>query len=172
MTLSASTHRPLTSGLTGAQQRIVEWDEGPLVVIAGAGTGKTRVIVERVAHLLRTKGAPDGTPEGTATARNEVLPAEPAPDHDPFAGPLVPEQILVLTYNVRAAKELTQRIEREIGAAARSRLAVSNFHSFCHRIQTARAPRGPRWRSRLCARPGRGRPLSGRQSLDSTTCYW
>ena len=90
--------------LTDEQRRIVEWDEGPLVVIAGAGTGKTRVIVERVVHLLRTKGAADGVP--------------PAPDHDPFAGPLLPEQVLVLTYNVRAAKELKDRLEAALGAAA------------------------------------------------------
>ena len=113
---------PKGIALTAAQQRIVEWDEGPLVVIAGAGTGKTRVIVERVAHLLRTKGATDG------------IPPESASDHDPFSGPLLPEQVLVLTYNVRAAKELKERLEATIGAAAASRLAVSNFHSFCHRI--------------------------------------
>jgi DNA helicase-2/ATP-dependent DNA helicase PcrA len=113
--------------LTEAQQRIVDWDEGPLVVIAGAGTGKTRVIVARVAQLLRTHGATPG------------IPAEPGPDHDPFRGPLLPEQILVLTYNVRAAKELADRIEKAIGAAARSRLPVSNFHSFCHRVLTDHA---------------------------------
>ena len=38
--------------LTDAQRRIVEWGDGPLVVVAGAGTGKTRVIVERVRWLL------------------------------------------------------------------------------------------------------------------------
>ena len=37
-----------TSLLTPEQRAIVEWGDGPLVVIAGAGTGKTRVIVERV----------------------------------------------------------------------------------------------------------------------------
>ena len=42
--------------------------------------------------------------------------------------------MLVLTYNVRAAKELKERLEATIGAAAASRLPVSNFHSFCHRI--------------------------------------
>ena len=52
-------------GLTADQRRIVEWGDGPVVVIAGAGTGKTRVIVERVRWLLETKpdllpGAPPG----------------------------------------------------------------------------------------------------------------
>src|SRR5688500_16767336 len=41
--------------LTDEQQAIVEHGDGPLVVIAGAGTGKTRIIVERVRHLLATK---------------------------------------------------------------------------------------------------------------------
>ncbi|MGC1166008.1 MAG: UvrD-helicase domain-containing protein, partial [Solirubrobacterales bacterium] len=74
------------------------------MVIAGAGTGKTRVIVERVRWLLDSK-----------------------PD-------LLPEQILVLTYNVKAARELQARIEEAVGPATRARLTVSNFHSFCHRI--------------------------------------
>ena len=52
------------------------------MVIAGAGTGKTRVIVERVRWLLETKG------EQAATA-GAPIPAEPTPRHgDPFDGPL------------------------------------------------------------------------------------
>ena len=39
--------------LTADQRRIVEWGDGPLVVIAGAGTGKTKVIVERVRQPSR-----------------------------------------------------------------------------------------------------------------------
>ena len=67
------------------------------MVIAGAGTGKTRVIVERVRWLLETKG---GLTPGSPAAE-----PEPAPRHgNPFEGPLVPEQLLVLTYNVKAAR--------------------------------------------------------------------
>src|SRR3954447_5848869 len=86
-------------GLTPAQQAAVEWGSGPLMVLAGAGTGKTTVVVERVRHLLAT---------------------------DPT---LRPENILVLTYNVRAAAELTTRLEHALGIEAAGRLWVHNFHS-------------------------------------------
>jgi superfamily I DNA/RNA helicase len=43
---------PRGDDLTDEQRRIVGWQDGPLVVIAGAGTGKTRVIIERVRYLL------------------------------------------------------------------------------------------------------------------------
>ncbi|MFH0750501.1 MAG: ATP-dependent DNA helicase, partial [Chloroflexota bacterium] len=121
-------------------------EDGPLVVIAGAGTGKTRVIVERVRRLLETKGAPavvgESAPSLPAAADPLALPAEAAsadPDR-PFAGPLLPEQVLVLTYNVKAAKELADRLEKALGPAVRARLTVANFHSFCHRILVESAP--------------------------------
>src|SRR6476660_745002 len=97
------------STLTPDQRRIVEFGDGPVVVIAGAGTGKTRVIVARVRWLLENR---DG---------------------------LLPEQILVLTYNVKAARELQERLDTTVGTAIRARIAVSNFHSFCHRILTENA---------------------------------
>ncbi len=54
--------------LTPEQRAIVEAGDGPVVVIAGAGTGKTRVIVERVRWLLETKG--DATaPAGSCAGR-------------------------------------------------------------------------------------------------------
>jgi hypothetical protein len=87
-----------------SQRTAIEWGDGPLMVLAGAGTGKTTVVVERVRHLLDT----DRT--------------------------LTPENILVLTYNVRAAGELLDRFEHALGVERASRLWVHNFHSFGYRL--------------------------------------
>src|SRR5687767_13171294 len=102
--------------LTPEQSSAVEWGDGPLMVLAGAGTGKTTVVVERVRHLLRTQ-----------------------PD-------LAPENILVLTYNVRAAAELIERLEQLLGLETASRLWVHNFHSFGNRSEERRV--GKECRSR------------------------
>ena len=90
-----------------AQREAIEWGSGPLMVLAGAGTGKTTVVVERVRHLL---------------------------DRDRS---LTPENILVLTYNVRAAGVLLERFEQALGVERASRLWVHNFHSFGYRLLRA-----------------------------------
>lgn len=48
----------LIQGLNPAQARAVTWDGGPLMVLAGAGTGKTRVVTQRIAWLIREMGLP------------------------------------------------------------------------------------------------------------------
>src|ERR1700733_6369189 len=83
---------PLDDGgskMNDAQQRAITHGQGPLLVIAGAGTGKTRVITERIRHLLES---------------------------DPSLGG---ENILALTYTKKAAGEMKSRIVRTCGERGR-----------------------------------------------------
>ena len=87
------------------QQQAIEHVHGPLLVLAGAGTGKTTVLTRRIAHLIR---------EGRAR----------------------PDEVLALTYTDNAAKEMLQRVGREIGDADTKGLQVSTFHAYCNNLLT------------------------------------
>jgi DNA helicase-2/ATP-dependent DNA helicase PcrA len=52
-----TTEEPILAGLSAAQREAVVHGEGPLLIVAGAGTGKTTVLTRRIAHLIASKRA-------------------------------------------------------------------------------------------------------------------
>ena len=97
----------LQTGLNDAQREVVLQGDGPTLVLAGAGSGKTRTITYRVAYLL-SQG-------------------------------VLPQEILLLTFTNKAAREMTSRIVALCGAEATG-LWAGTFHSVAHKMLRRFAP--------------------------------
>ena len=120
--------------------------EGPLLLLAGAGSGKTTVLIQRIVNLLRYgKGSdssevPEWAEEEDLIFLRESLAASSQNDADRerlqmlcSLEPVKPWQVIAITFTNKAAGELKERLEREIGPDALD-IWAATFHSACVRI--------------------------------------
>ncbi len=129
--------------LNDRQKQAVFHTEGPLLVLAGAGSGKTTVIINRIAQLIKYGGGyysdfvPEITPEEAEILEwygNGDIPEIP-PEMEEYlkVNPVKPYNILAITFTNKAAAELKERLEKKLGECGRD-VHASTFHSACVRI--------------------------------------
>lgn len=130
--------------LNPEQRRAVLATEGPLLLLAGAGSGKTTVLIHRIANLMKYgRGSDcDEVPAHVTEADLEQLERYVLhPDSARKAEierlcrveAAVPWSILAITFTNKAAGELKERLERLLGPSALD-IWASTFHSACVRI--------------------------------------
>ena len=133
------------SNLNPCQRQGVLATEGPLLLLAGAGSGKTTVLIHRVANLLRFGRGSDTDEIPIPISEDEVQFLEQyaaAPDaaQRPLmeylcaVEPARPWEVLAITFTNKAANELKERLGRMLGEEVAVDVWASTFHSACVRI--------------------------------------
>lgn len=130
--------------LNEMQRHAVLTTEGPLLLLAGAGSGKTTVLINRIVNLIRFGCGSDSNEVPSFVTEEDVLFLENLPnpceaydshraDHLCALRPAAPWSILAITFTNKAANELKERLANNLGPEAQDIWAMT-FHAVCCRI--------------------------------------
>jgi len=123
--------------LNPEQRKAVMTVDGPLLLLAGAGSGKTTVLINRIANLIRygAGAESDFVPENATEADIAVMESGPSEEAARLAAvePVEPWRIIAITFTNKAAGELKSRLEKKLGPGAED-IWAQTFHSACVRI--------------------------------------
>ena len=130
--------------LNPMQQEAVLTTEGPLLLLAGAGSGKTTVLINRIANIMRYGRGSDSNEIPDAVTDEDVLfletLGEDISDYDRWRADTLcaveralPWSIMAITFTNKAANELKARLTTLLGPEAQDIWAMT-FHSACCRI--------------------------------------
>ena len=131
--------------LNPEQCRAVFTTDGPLLVLAGAGSGKTTVLVNRIAYIIRygnayfSEYAPEGLTAEAVSALEGALELSPSEIEELLpqfiTSPVAPWSVLAITFTNKAAGEIRDRLSRTFDDEETSRSVwAGTFHSICLRI--------------------------------------
>lgn len=129
--------------LNEKQREAVYCVNGPLLILAGAGSGKTTVLVNRIGYMIRYGNAynsefmPDWVTEDDVSELEAALTLDKAEAEallDKYAERKIsPWHILSITFTNKAANEMKDRLAKKVGDDASS-IWAGTFHSICVRI--------------------------------------
>ena len=130
--------------LNEKQREAVYTVSGPLLILAGAGTGKTTVLVHRIAHIIRygnvyyDDSLPENLDESMITALTETADCsreqlQSIADGFPGVTPCPPWTVLAITFTNKAADEIKARLASAVGSQSED-IWAGTFHSICMRI--------------------------------------
>ena len=130
--------------LNDMQRQAVFTTDGPLLILAGAGSGKTTVLVNRIANLIRfgsahgSKQTPrPATEDDIKALRNAIMTGTAAPswlDGMLRQNAVRSWNVMAITFTNKAAGELKERLRRMLGGEEGDEVFASTFHSACVRI--------------------------------------
>ena len=127
------------------QREAIYTVNGPLLVLAGAGSGKTTVLVRRISHLIKYGNAyyDDRINQGSESELdifNSALKFAETEDIENMltayaVSPVAPWNILAITFTNKAANEIKTRLATTLGdEETASQIWAGTFHSICVRI--------------------------------------
>ena len=120
------------------QLEAVTATKGPVLILAGAGSGKTTVLVNRIANLIKYGDAYHST-ETRELNDNTLRVARECLENEDYDGslfsyePVKPWEILAITFTNKAAGELKERIANKLGEQS-TYIKTGTFHSICSKI--------------------------------------
>ena len=131
------------SHLNNMQKTAVLTINGPLLILAGAGSGKTTVLINRIVNILNFGNAYYSTTEKEISTTDENILNEYIKTKDVTLKEDIsrilkettvkPYEILAITFTNKAAKELKERLEVACGEAS-SQIWAHTFHATCTKI--------------------------------------